>query len=43
MNKILVALFVCVFTVGAIACPSHDDGKKKEKEKSRFETITLSN
>lgn len=39
MNKILLALFVCVFSLGALACGG--DGKKdKEEEKKFFETIT---
>lgn len=35
MNKILLALFVCVISVNVFAC----DGDKDE-EKKRFETVT---
>lgn len=36
MNKILLALFVCVISVNAFAC----GGDKNEEEKKRFETVT---
>lgn len=36
MNKILLAVFVMVFSVGALAC----GGKGKEEEK-RFDPMTL--
>lgn len=40
MNKILLAMFVCVFTVSAFACGG--TGKKdKDEEKKLFETVTL--
>lgn len=38
MNKILLALFVCVFTVSAFACGG--GAKDKDEEKKLFEPIT---
>lgn len=38
MNKILLALFVCVFSVGAFACGG-GDSKDKEEDK-KFTTMT---
>lgn len=41
MNKILLAMFVCVFSVTALACDGTGKGKSKEKEEEkRFETVT---
>ena len=37
MNKLLVAVFACVFAVGAMACPNKDDDDKK-----RFEVTSTS-
>ena len=36
MSKILLALFVCVISVNALACGGHDDGE----ENKRAETVT---
>lgn len=37
MNKILLALFVCVFSVGAFACGG---GNKDKEEDKKFTTMT---
>ncbi len=34
MNKILLGLFVCVFTMSAIACDGSGKSKTKDKPKS---------
>lgn len=34
MNKLLLAIVVCVFSLGALACGDHGDkGKEKGKDK----------
>jgi hypothetical protein len=38
MNKILLALFVCVFTTGAFACDGN--GNKDKEEDKKFTEIT---
>ena len=40
MNKILLALFVCVFSLGALACGGNGN-KDKEEEKKLFETTMV--
>jgi hypothetical protein len=41
MNKFILALFVGVFSLGALACGgSKDKEKEKEKEDKRFTEIT---
>lgn len=37
MNKFLLAMFVCAFTVSAFACGGSG---KKEEDKKRFEPIS---
>lgn len=40
MNKILLAMFVCVFSVTALACDGTGKGKKEKEEEKKFETVT---
>lgn len=37
MNKFLLAIFVCLFSLGALACGG-DHGDKDKEEDQRFET-----
>lgn len=37
MNKFLLAIFVCVFSLGALACGGDHGDKDKEEEDKRSE------
>lgn len=39
MNKVLLAMFVCLFTVSALACGGSDK-HEDEEDKKLFETVT---
>lgn len=40
MNKLLLAIVVCVFSFGALACDGHG-GKEKEKGKDKRIELSL--
>ncbi len=41
MNKLLLAIVVCVFSLGALACDGHGGGKEKEKGKDKRIELSL--